>query len=259
MIPLQNFKTIQILFKMYSKAGGIGKCLVREFLNQDCYVLCVDMDRSSLMKLEQELDENTKDRVYFFEADLTSMPQISDLFARVEFIVAHKIGRPVDILVNNAGTMNKCKSFLELSDAEVSHILELNVLAPIRLCQLFLPDMVRRNRGHVINMTSSLAVYGTYGVVDYCSTKFALFGFTEALRVELKTANRNNQVRVTLVCPFHVKTPLFGGFELPTLKWLNTSITPQSVASDVVNGVLLDKELIGCPNYTFYIFSAIKL
>lgn len=71
--------------------------------------------------------------------------------------------------------------------------------------------------------------------------------------------NRESQVKVTLVCPFHVRTQMFDGFELPRLKWLNTSVTPESVAKDVLNGVLLDKELIGCPNYTFYFFAAIKL
>lgn len=145
-----------------------------EFLHQQCHVIAVDVNKAALIKLKTEFDAEFRDRLNIYEVDLTSMSQIMHLCEQIT-----QSGRPVDILVNNAGMMNKCKSFQELNDEELSNIFNLNTLAPIRLCQLFLVDMVRRNRGHIVNIASSLGVYGSYRVVDYCATKFALFGFTE--------------------------------------------------------------------------------
>ena len=81
---------------------------------------------------------------------------------------------------------------------------------------------------------------------------------SEALRVELKSLNPNNNVLVTTVCPFHVKTNLFNGFELDKFKWLNLSNTPEYVAEEILNGILSNKYLIGCPKFEFFLIAAIK-
>jgi short-subunit dehydrogenase len=232
---------------------------VKEMLNQDCIVLCVDKDKTALGQLEHELLHKynyPQNHLFFFDTDISCANQITALFTRIQSIA--KIARPVDILINNAAIMNEAKLLTELCDAELTAIFNVNILAQMRLCKLFLPEMTRHNRGHIINVASSLGLYGAYKMSDYCATKFAVCGFTEALRVELKTLNARNKVHVSLVCPFHVTTGLFRGFELPRLKWLGTSVTPQMVATQILNGILLEKEIIGIPNYTYFMFAAIK-
>ena len=114
--------------------------------------------------------------------------------------------------------MNKAKLFLDLNEAEISNIFNVNILAQFWMCKEFLPDMIQDNKGHIINVASSLGMFGAYKLVDYCTTKFAVSGFTESLRLELKNSYFNN-IKVSLVCPFHVKTSLFNGFEMTRLKW----------------------------------------
>lgn len=64
-----------------------------------------------------------------------------------------------------------------------------------------------------IKQSSSLGQFGAYRCTDYCTTKFAVAGFTEALRIELKSSTiPTNNIKVTLVCPYHVNNDFFKGF-----------------------------------------------
>ncbi len=108
-------------------------------------------------------------------------------------------------------------------------------------------------------MSSSLGQFGAYKVTDYCATKFAVAGFTEALRIELKSLNVHNNVKVTLVCPYHVDTGFFKEFEMDSFKWINIAKNdPCKVADSITTGILLNKELIGYPKVEFFCFLALK-
>ena len=115
--------------------------------------------------------------------------------------------------------MNSGKLLLELSDAEIVRIFDVNILAQFWLCREFLPDMIKENKGHIVNVSSMLGMFGAYKLTDYCTTKFAVNGFTEALRMELKTISADCNIHVSLVCPFHVRTKMFNNYELPYFKW----------------------------------------
>ena len=179
-----------------------------------CTVICVDNNREDLKELEKEIITLNAARIYFFEEDISKIENITKLKA----LIKKEIGK-VDILINNAGIMNKAKLFLELSEDEIKNIFNINIFSQIWLSREFLPDMILENKGHIVNVSSTLGLFGAYKLTDYCTTKFAVNGFTEALRVELKTLNKNNKIEVSLVCPFHVKTKLFNEYELPYFKW----------------------------------------
>ena len=100
--------------------------------------------------------------------------------------------------------------------------------------------------------------FGAYRLTDYCSTKFAVVGLSESLRVELKSLNPDNKIIISTVCPFHVKTKLFNGFEMESFKWMKVSNPPDLVTDNIVAGILLNKHLISCPNYVFYLLASIK-
>lgn len=118
--------------------------------------------------------------------------------------------------------------------------------------------MIELNKGHIVNISSVCGLMGAYKLTDYCSSKFAVVGFTESLRVELKTVNPDNQIVVSTVCPFHVKTKLFNGIEFSHLKWLKLSMEPEYVAQKIVDGILLKKELIFIPSFSTSVFVAIR-
>ena len=108
------------------------------------------------------------------------------------------------------------------------------------------------------HLFSEISVAKVGILTDYCSSKFAVVGFTESLRVELKCINPDNSIVVSTVCPFHVKTKLFNGIEFNHLKWLGLSMDPEYVAKKIVDGILANKKLILVPSFTTSIFLALR-
>jgi short-subunit dehydrogenase len=116
--------------------------------------------------------------------------------------VVNKSGS-IDILVNNAGVTNRGKvEDVELKDLE--QMIEINLKAPIRLTKLALPHIKKSESGRVINVASILGIIPIPTEAVYSCTKFALRGFSYALSEELE----NTDVRVCLICPGPVETPM---------------------------------------------------
>jgi NAD(P)-dependent dehydrogenase (short-subunit alcohol dehydrogenase family) len=133
----------------FTLAGGIGRHLVRSFLGRGGRVVCLDVCIKSLEHLEAWLSEAERQRATFFQMDATSTAEIR----RAAEFVRREVG-PVDVLINNAGIFNKGKLFLELSESEMRNIFDINILGQMFMCRQFLPDMLQRNSGHIVNMVS---------------------------------------------------------------------------------------------------------
>ena len=89
------------------------------------------------------------------------------------------------ILINNAGIVNG-KNILDLEYNEIKNIFNINIMSHFWLCKQFLPDMINLNKGHIVNISSVCGIMGGGKLTDYCSTKFAVYGFTESLCLEPK-------------------------------------------------------------------------
>src|SRR5262249_47966105 len=133
--------------------------------------------------------------------DLSDRAAIEDVGKRV--LTDH--GR-VDVLVNNAGG-NSLEAIDKMDPEAWWKQLELNVRCPHLLCRAFVPGMVTRRWGRVINVASRLGKIGAPMATSYCSAKHALIGFTRALALEVAESG----VTVNAVCPGHVETSLMDG------------------------------------------------
>jgi all-trans-retinol dehydrogenase (NAD+) len=128
---------------------------------------------------------------------------------------------PVDILVNNAGVVSG-RPLLELPDERIELAFRVNALALFWTTKAFLPGMITRGGGHLVNVASAAGLIGSPRETDYAASKFAAVGFNEALRLELKRSAPG--IRTTVVCPFYVDTGMFAGVKtrfpllLPILK-----------------------------------------
>ncbi|MEG3111911.1 SDR family oxidoreductase [Pantoea sp. T14] len=134
----------------------------------------------------------------------------------------------VDILVNNAGVSHP-GSILEADENVINTQIDVNLRAVLHLCSLLVPGMMKRDRGHVINITSIAAIYNFNGNSVYHATKAGVHALSRQLRVDCY----GKRVRVTEICPGRVATDIFGnvsgdheeahrrfieGFELPQAK-----------------------------------------
>ena len=113
----------------------------------------------------------------------------------------------VTLLFNNAGIM-PCKPFMKYSQQELQKIFDVNVMAQFWSCHEFLPRMLNLNKGHIISLSSMAGITGTPNLVPYCSSKFAVKGFMDALFLEVRQQNPGHNIKMTTIHPFVVDTGL---------------------------------------------------
>ncbi|MCK5305175.1 MAG: SDR family NAD(P)-dependent oxidoreductase, partial [Candidatus Heimdallarchaeota archaeon] len=91
----------------------------------------------------------------------------------------------IDVLINNAG-LGKANLFIDQPDEEIDELIETNILALIKLTHEVLPIMKEQGGGHIINLSSTLALLPTYPFAVYCATKAAVKTFSDCIREEVK-------------------------------------------------------------------------
>jgi NAD(P)-dependent dehydrogenase (short-subunit alcohol dehydrogenase family) len=177
-------------------AGGIGTALARRFGRDGARIGLLDIDRSALQALASDLDQRGIGALPI-ECDVTSLGSCRDAVARV--VEAHG---GVDVLINNAGITHLSR----FSDTEVEvirRVMEINFFGAVNCTKAALDSLVeRRGRIAVLSSVAGFAPLATR--CGYSASKHALHGFFESLRPEL----RGSGVRVTVVCPFFVKTEM---------------------------------------------------
>jgi len=123
-------------------------------LQLNCKLVCVDIKKDDLKKLEEELAATLKPKqnyVHFYNFDISNLEEVKKNCKKIR----NEVG-DVDILVNNAGIMNKAKLFMELKEEEILNIFNVNILSQFWLIREFLPKMIEKNSGHIVNVSSSL-------------------------------------------------------------------------------------------------------
>ena len=147
--------------------GGFGRQLVRQFRAAGAKLILTDVtDRA----LHDVVDDAGGDLVASVAADLASEEGCDTV---AEACTSRDV--VPDILINNAGIGVAGRQDLVPRDHWES-LMQLNLLAPMRLCHLFLPGMIERGSGHIVNVSSLAGWLGAKGLSAYCASKFGLRG-----------------------------------------------------------------------------------
>ncbi len=175
---------------------GFGRELAQKVLERGDKLVATARKPEQLASLL----ESAPERCLTLPLDVTSQEQ-------VDSAVAATIARfgQVDVLVNNAG-YGVAGAIEEISDAELTPMLETNVLGLIRVTKAFLPQLRKQRSGHIINLSSIGGLIATPGFGFYNMTKFAVEGMSEALAGELKPLG----IHVTLIEPGAFRTDFLG-------------------------------------------------
>jgi hypothetical protein len=172
-------------------SGGIGLELAHVFAAHGHPLILVARSTAKLEALAAELQAKYKVDVAVIAADLGAPGAATALHAEVA-----KRGLTVEILVNNAG-FGLYGPYLELDGDEELKMIQLNISALTDLTKRFLPGMVQRGRGGVLNVASTAAFQPGPGMAVYYATKAYVLSYSEALHHELKGTG----VTVTALCP----------------------------------------------------------
>lgn len=175
-------------------ASGIGAATVRRFAAEGAQVCILDRDLATAVALAEELGSEH----FAFELDVRFEAAVeqaaADVYARWE---------SVDVLVNNAGSeLNK--TYNETTVEEWDKVLDTDLKGPWLLCKHFVPPMVERGSGSVINISSLNGLVGFPLSTAYGSAKGGLVVFTRDMAIELATTG----VRINCVCPGVIETPM---------------------------------------------------
>ncbi len=214
-------------------ARGMGKLHAGNFAREGSIVVLSDVDEYALEKTAEELYAGGF-RVHAYKLDVSDRDDCFEFAGKVKSEVG-----TVDVLINNAG-VTECYAVLDLSEDSVRRMAEVNYMGYVWMMQAFVPEMVKRGSGHVVNVCSVAGKVGTARMGGYCATKFADIGITDAIRMEL----RGSGVSFTIVNPGYVATGMFEGARVPFItNWQD----PQKVADAVVEAVRKNKAEICVP------------
>ena len=216
-------------------AGGIGLAVARRLLEGRARVVLWDNDREALGRAAGEL--SALGPVRSATVDVTDAAAVQSEAARLA-----AEGWDVDLLDANAGVAFP-GDLLEMEQRRLEATFRVNVEGVANCIRAFAPPMVRKGRGHVVLMASAAALTAVPGLAAYAASKHAVIGLADSFRLELRRRGALG-VKVTVVCPGFVRTPLFAGVEAPVvLPWL----TPQGLAALIADGVERDLLYVRAP------------
>ena len=218
-------------------SAGIGEAIARELAGHGHSVTLVARREDRLRTLADELSERFGVRAEVVGADLADDAARGDLPRRIS-----ELGLDVEILVNNAG-FGGGEDFVRTERERLLSMVEVNCVALLDLQAVYLPQMLERDRGAVINIASTAAFQPLPGAATYGATKAFVLSLSEAVHEELKGTG----VTLTAVCPGPVKTEfteaagLKGADEqVPGVLWMSA----ESVAKQAVDAAADGKRAI---------------
>lgn len=229
-------------------ARGMGRTHAFAFAGEGANIILTDIDTALLQKTTAELCEAGYEARYY-QLDISDCGSCSALGRQIEL----ELGG-VDILVNNAGIV-KGGSVFDLDEAEFDRIIKVNYLGQVWAVKAFVPGMVKRGFGHVVNMASLAGRFSQAGTTAYCASKHAVVGFSDALRSDLWGTG----VGVTTVCPNLVNTGMFNmDVRGAGLVYKIVGISPERVSEAVVKAVKKNKAEILVPEASSHILASIR-
>jgi short-subunit dehydrogenase len=218
-------------------ASGLGRLVASRLAQKGATVALLDLDESSLASAVGWIRESGGS-ARGYPCDVSEKGQV----ARVASQVTEEGGQ-VDIVVNNAGIVSG-HWLLDLTDEQIERTFDVDALALFWVTRAFLPGMIERDTGHIVNVASAAGLIGTCEQTDYAASKHAAVGFDEALRMELR--RQAPHVRTTLVCPYYIDTGMFAGVRT-RFSWLLPILEEGRVADRIVRALERDQRRVVLP------------
>jgi 3-dehydrosphinganine reductase len=179
---------------------GIGRAAAEQLAARGADIAIFARRREPLEAAAQAIAARAvrpEQRIVWRQCDVADAAQVAAVLGAA--IV--ELGTP-DVLINCAG--RALPNYFERIDAaQLDETLRINLAGTWHAIQTVLPHLRARRRGHIVNVSSLAGLIGVFGYTDYCASKFALIGFSEALRSEL----RRDGIAVSVLCPPDTDTP----------------------------------------------------
>ena len=216
-------------------ASGIGKIMGRMALEKGAGTFIIwDINIAAIENVKKELA--SYGRIKGYAVDVSDSEMVALTYRKtVEDCGA------IDIIINCAGIITSNKTFDRMSTDEIMRTMKINTIAPMLVAHAALPDMLRRNRGHICTIASAGGMLSNPKMSVYAASKWGVIGWSDSVRIELQDSKSN--VHITTVAPYYINTGMFDGVRsriIPVLK-------PEYVAGRVIKGIERNRTFCGIP------------
>lgn len=211
-------------------ARGIGAALATRFAKEGAKVVVADLDEGASRATAAEFDG------LGVACDVTKEADVQALVKATE----QHFG-PVDMFCSNAGVcLGEPSHSASASNDTWALCWDVHVMAHVYAARAVLPGMIERGSGYILQMSSAAGLLSQIGDAAYSATKHAAVGFAESLAI----THGCDGIKVSVICPQYVATPMLGYTGTNAASNLPGVITPEELAATVVQGVEQEKFLI---------------
>ncbi|MBL7721990.1 MAG: SDR family NAD(P)-dependent oxidoreductase [Chitinophagaceae bacterium] len=236
---MSNIKDTTVLIT--GGASGIGKLMGEMCLEQGARQLIIwDIDENKTVALVTSL----RSQGYEVHYNILDLEKTEAIIKGAKEVL-EKFGA-IDLLFNNAGVVIG-KDFTMHTHRDIDFTTNINVNALMHVTLEFLPVMISRKKGHIINIASAAGLMAVPKMAVYVASKHAVLGWSESLRLELETVSKN--LHVTTVTPSFISTGMFEGVRSPVIPL----VTPEKAAKKIIKGVKRNKRYVRMPGIVYLV------
>jgi 3-dehydrosphinganine reductase len=224
-------------------SSGIGKAIACGLAERGMNVWLMAQRKDILDSALSEVETHRKDQnqqINTISADITDVAQVQ----KAILDITDRSGTP-DLIINSAGVAHP--GYIQDLDFKIfTWMMEVNYFGTVHVTKEILPGMLKKGSGYIVNVSSIAGFIGTFGYTAYGASKFAVRGFSDALRAEMKLHN----IGVSVVFPPDTQTPQleyennYKPAETKALSGNSKVMTPQKVSEEIIDGISRGKYLI---------------
>lgn len=207
---------------------GIGRAVAFALANEGVNIGLFARTEADLKEVANEL-EALGVKVAFAAVDIASKEEVDQAVKKI----TSELGK-MDILINNAG-IGKFATLLDMEPEEWKRIIDVNLMGAYHVTRAVLPQLIEKNGGDIINISSTNGLNGAATSSAYSASKFGLIGLTESLAQEV----RRNNIRVTALTPSTVATELAVSTNLIRENNDEKYMQPEDIAEFIVSQLKL--------------------
>ncbi|MBQ7019457.1 MAG: SDR family oxidoreductase [Bacteroidales bacterium] len=216
-------------------ASGIGKIMGRMALEKGARTFIIwDINITAIENVRKELAPYG--RVKGYVVDVSDNEIVTLAYKKTVADCGD-----IDIVINCAGIITSNKTFDQMTSDEILRTMNINTIAPMFVARAALPDMLKRNRGHICTIASAGGMLSNPKMSVYAASKWGVIGWSDSVRIELQDSR--SDVHITTVAPYYINTGMFDGVKsriIPILK-------PEYVARRVIKGIERNRTFCGIP------------